>query len=652
MTVTSAEYMTIASGSGTTGPFPYPHTVTATGDITVVKYSSTGVPTTLAYPADYSVSGLGTNSLSVTTTAAIAVGQKLVIYATPVLDQALDIRNESGFHPDTLEDALDRNTIAAKSLQLLVDRTITTPLTEAPGAMTLPDAATRANKQLIFDAAGNATAGASVVTGTVSVVMQPVVTAATLAAGRSALLSGSVMDPVVNAASLANARSAMGPWGDALVTPTGGTVASSAATHASKEVWVEDFGAVGNGSTDDTAAIQAAINTGKTVRFKPVTYLINAVTKLNLTSGSCLIMSPETVLQAASHGTSNAFLLWLNAVSNVVIRGGTIKGVRASTGIGVGIYLAGCTNVHVDGVRCENWRTDGLIMSSDASNNPCDRCTVVDSIFKNNYRNGASVTAAKNWMFDGCIFQDTNGSSPETGLDVEPDSGFYAHTGRINNCIAFGNYGDGFKIQEGMGGGSYTRDVVVTGCVARGNIVNGFTINAIDRIALSGLVSYGNTQDGVSISAGTSRLSASGITCDTNGRTGLIAAGMDDSSLTGISCCGNNSGYGVAIGTCSNITLQATCRSNGIHGVYVDTCTNTNVSAACTSNGADGLRIKDGTGVVINGVFRSNTQYGVVTSGALDRYIIAGVIAQANTTSQIADNATGVNKSVTGNITA
>lgn len=37
-------------------------------------------------------------------------------------------------------------------------------------------------------------------------------------------------------------------------------------------VSVKDFGAIGNGSADDTAAIQAAVNTGKTVFFPPGTY--------------------------------------------------------------------------------------------------------------------------------------------------------------------------------------------------------------------------------------------------------------------------------------------------------------------------------------------------------------------------------------------
>ena len=44
---------------------------------------------------------------------------------------------------------------------------------------------------------------------------------------------------------------------------------------------VLDFGAVGDGTTDDTAAIQAALTTGRSVYLPQNTYAISATLRLN-----------------------------------------------------------------------------------------------------------------------------------------------------------------------------------------------------------------------------------------------------------------------------------------------------------------------------------------------------------------------------------
>lgn len=73
-----------------------------------------------------------------------------------------------------------------------------------------------------------------------------------------------------------------------IITPLGAVMASTLATILAREVWAEDFGALGDGVTNDAPAIQAAINSftgtpGGTLRFRARTYLINsAVTVSNV----------------------------------------------------------------------------------------------------------------------------------------------------------------------------------------------------------------------------------------------------------------------------------------------------------------------------------------------------------------------------------
>jgi hypothetical protein len=58
-----------------------------------------------------------------------------------------------------------------------------------------------------------------------------------------------------------------------------GAVATTVQTKLRESVSVKDFGAVGDGVTDDTAAIQAAINTGFNLTFPSGTYLVNNLTQ-------------------------------------------------------------------------------------------------------------------------------------------------------------------------------------------------------------------------------------------------------------------------------------------------------------------------------------------------------------------------------------
>ncbi|MEI6069852.1 MAG: glycosyl hydrolase family 28-related protein [Methylococcaceae bacterium] len=128
-------------------------------------------------------------------------------------------------------------------------------------------------------------------------------------------------------------------------------------------VYVKDKGAKGNGSADDTAAIQAAVDqvagTGGTVLVPDGTYLIDAVTSIKLKSAMTLRMSKGTQLKALPNGKEGYSIINIIDASNINIIDGTLIGERdehtGTTGEwGMGITLRGATNAVIQGVTAKN----------------------------------------------------------------------------------------------------------------------------------------------------------------------------------------------------------------------------------------------------------------------------------------------------------
>jgi polygalacturonase len=98
---------------------------------------------------------------------------------------------------------------------------------------------------------------------------------------------------------------------------------------------VKDKGAKGDGRTDDTEAIQAAIDdvggTGGTVLVPSGTYMVDAVEKkrrLALKSDMTLKLDKGAILKAIPNDSRKYAVLSISDVSNVTVMGGTLEGDR------------------------------------------------------------------------------------------------------------------------------------------------------------------------------------------------------------------------------------------------------------------------------------------------------------------------------------
>ncbi len=116
---------------------------------------------------------------------------------------------------------------------------------------------------------------------------------------------------------------------------------------------VLNHGAKGDGTTDDTAAIQSALNAyaGKATVFVPDTGHVYVVAALTIPAGTDLLIH-GTLLAKANSGT----LLFIQNVSNVTVRGhGTLDGNGANqTTTQAVFYTFNATNVKLSGLTLQN----------------------------------------------------------------------------------------------------------------------------------------------------------------------------------------------------------------------------------------------------------------------------------------------------------
>ncbi|MDR3591504.1 MAG: glycosyl hydrolase family 28-related protein [Negativicutes bacterium] len=233
------------------------------------------------------------------------------------------------------------------------------------------------------------------------------------------------------------------------------TTATTTTTTTTSNVNVTSYGAKGDGVTNDTAAIQAAINaipaTGGTVVIPAGTYMIDAVKSINLKSNVTLQMSPTTTLKAISNSSTSYALLNLYNVSNVIITGGVLLGDRTShigtTGEwGMGIQIMGSTGVSVTGTTAKNCWGDGFYIGSVGSK-VSQNITLTDIVSDNNRRQGLSIVSGVNLQIVRPKLTNTNGTAPSDGIDIEPN----AITDILQNVVITSPYtannkGDGIGI--------------------------------------------------------------------------------------------------------------------------------------------------------------------------------------------------------------
>lgn len=246
------------------------------------------------------------------------------------------------------------------------------------------------------------------------------------------------------------------------------TNARNLANRSTDFVSVRDFGARGDGVTDDTAAIQAAINASESVYFPAGTYMCaNILMKSNLrlygeSHAAVLKLLPNattysingSVADGAGVYAANVICSTLTYTGgayydagvrakdpnnstyifeNVVIENLTIDGNKANnqvgdtgnnaSAMGACVNITLCKNVTVRGCRIINARLDGVFIGYTLCGGS-DYCSIENNYFSGNQRTSLAIITGKyNSIVNNSGTKPTGGTGVGAGpaLDIEPN---------------------------------------------------------------------------------------------------------------------------------------------------------------------------------------------------------------------------------------
>lgn len=229
----------------------------------------------------------------------------------------------------------------------------------------------------------------------------------------------------------------------------------------SNYVTPEQYGACGDGVTDDTAAIQAAVDSGLPVMFSPKTYIVSVDTNnaaaIPVTKNNTYIFLNGATVKLAANAFAGYGIFSIDQKSNVTITGGIIIGDKAGhTGDsgewGHGVSLTKVSNVTLENLTISGCWGDGIYIGNDStSTTHNDGIHIHNVLCDGNRRNGMSIIDGKNIFVSDSSFNNTSGTAPQSGVVIEPNDTDSVFTAMFDNVICENNAVRGFDVLDSRG---------------------------------------------------------------------------------------------------------------------------------------------------------------------------------------------------------
>lgn len=211
-----------------------------------------------------------------------------------------------------------------------------------------------------------------------------------------------------------------------------------AVTSYSSDASVKTYGAVGDGVTDDTTAIQNAVNSENIVFFPAGTYLVSS--PISIPSNRTLFGEGAASVISYTGTTTSRGAFYINSgsssayVDNVTVRDLKLLGQVASLGFSQFVHLISFSGVRdcvIERCVIEGFRGDGILIGSgDVAGqerhniNVTIRDCYINGV-NNDNRQGVSVIDGNGVVIENNYFTRCTRSSMPGAIDIEPDDNNY-----------------------------------------------------------------------------------------------------------------------------------------------------------------------------------------------------------------------------------
>jgi len=284
---------------------------------------------------------------------------------------------------------------------------------------------------------------------------------------------------------------------------------------------VSQFGAVGDGTKDDTAAIQSALNyikaNGGTLNFDAGrTYVVSKTLVIAGADDFKIDGNGATIKMANGTPVASGYpLLRVDTSDHFAVTELTLDGNRANRSPAEvpahNVIIKGSHDFSFSQVNSVNAVADGFYL---AASDKTDRSTYTQNALflnctaDNGFRQGMSIINGENIQVIGGAYTNTHGTAPAAGIDIEANDGTAVpgnHNILIRGVILTGN--DGYGVQLTAKGlpsnitieGSYFADndhgavwLNTAQTLIKGNTFESFTLSEHALIYLGGHETNGN----------------------------------------------------------------------------------------------------------------------------------------------------------------
>jgi hypothetical protein len=302
-----------------------------------------------------------------------------------------------------------------------------------------------------------------------------------------AVTSAKIADGTIVDADI-NASAAIQPTKLAFTQSGTGAVARTVDSKLKEVVSVKDFGAVGNGTTDDTAAVQAALNyalsQGKHVFVPAGNYSVTSLS-VTFTEYTSFVIQGEgqyrSIFTKRGSGTSPVLFLEGGGAALGIAYWGIkdlhIEGNGTTVSNSVGLRLHHCSRGHLEnlfiqnnyiGLECQGseqfiirntmFRNNGdgaRLVQGDAAINICNIVTFDKCTFVTNDKIAANLVYAIGVVFDNCVWEKcgTPGNTSTGAVYVDNDYASLVGYGVLSfkGCWWENNYGISLQTENGSG---------------------------------------------------------------------------------------------------------------------------------------------------------------------------------------------------------